>query len=165
MSIEQVVVNTSPLIVFYRSGQAELLRDLFGSVVVPSQVIEEIEAGPAHDPAKVELGRAEWIEVKKVTIPNTVAGWNLGEGESGVFSYALQYTNCLAVVDDLAARRCAKAFSIPTIGSGGTLVIAKQRGLINSVMPRIQRLQDAGLYLSNEVVNTIASEVHETPPY
>lgn len=165
MSIEQVVVDASPLIVFFRSGQAELFRELFSSVVAPNQVIEEIEAGPVDDPARVGLGGAEWVEVKKVTVDNTIAGWNLGKGESGVFSYALQHANCLAVVDDLAARRCAKAYGIPTLGAGGVLVIAKQRGLIDAVVPCVQRLRDAGLYLSDAVVNALAAETHENPPY
>lgn len=45
MRIEKVVINSSPLIVLFRSGQADLLPQLFKSVVVPEQVYEEVTAG------------------------------------------------------------------------------------------------------------------------
>ncbi len=41
MRIEKVVVNSSPLIVLFRSGQADLFPQLFKSVVVPEQVYEK----------------------------------------------------------------------------------------------------------------------------
>ena len=38
MQIDKVVVNSSPLIVLFRSGQADLLPLLFKDVLVPEQV-------------------------------------------------------------------------------------------------------------------------------
>ncbi|NWH05025.1 DUF3368 domain-containing protein [Desulfobacter latus] len=63
-----------------------------------------------------------------------------------------------AVVDDLAARRCAKTFGIQTIGTGGLLILAKRRGVIKSVKRRIDRFRDAGLYLSESVIQLLLSE-------
>ena len=47
MRIEQVVVNASPLIVLLRSGQAELLPQLFSEIVIPEAVWQEVVMG-AH---------------------------------------------------------------------------------------------------------------------
>jgi predicted nucleic acid-binding protein len=58
-----------------------------------------------------------------------VAAWNLGDGETSVLSYALENPDCRAVVDDAEARRCARTLGIRTLGTGGVLVLAKQRGL------------------------------------
>jgi predicted nucleic acid-binding protein len=38
MPIDRVVVNASPLIVLFRSGQAELLGQLWQEVIVPGAV-------------------------------------------------------------------------------------------------------------------------------
>lgn len=38
MSIERVIVNSSPLIVLFKSQQAELLPQLFPEILVPSAV-------------------------------------------------------------------------------------------------------------------------------
>jgi predicted nucleic acid-binding protein len=66
-----------------------------------------------------------------------------------------------ALVDDLAARRCARVFGIKTLGTGGLLVLAKRRGVIESVRDRVDMLRSAGLYLSDSVVQLLISEAGE----
>ena len=161
MRIEKVVVNSSPLIVLFRSGQADLLPRLFKEIVVPEQVYAEILAGGEDDAAKTALPLTEWVTRKKVEITLPVAAWNLGNGESAVFSHAVKASGYRAVVDDLAARRCARAFGIQTLGTGGLLVLAKRRGLIVSVGERVKRLRDAGLYLSETIVQLLISQAGE----
>jgi len=161
MRIENVVVNSSPLIVLFRSGQADLIPKLFRKVIVPEQVYAEVLAGKMDDAARISLPRTEWVIRKKVGITLPVAAWNLGNGESAVFSYALENPGARALVDDLAARRCAKAFGIPTLGTGALLVLAKRRGLIHSVKDGVKSLTDAGLYLSDSVVRLLISEAGE----
>ena len=47
MRIERVVVNSSPLIILFRSGQSDLLPGLFKSIIVPEQVYGEyLQAKP-----------------------------------------------------------------------------------------------------------------------
>jgi len=70
-------------------------------------------------------------------------------------------TDCAAIVDDRAARRCAQTLSITTIGTGGLLVLAKRRGIISSISPGIQALQNAGLWLSETVVNLLKQQAGE----
>lgn len=160
MRIEKVVINSSPLIVLFRSGQAGLLPQLFKSVVVPEQVYEEVTAGK-EDNAAMALPQSPWVERKRVDISLSVAAWNLGTGESAVFSFALQEPAYRAVVDDLAARRCALAMEVQTIGTAGLLVLAKRRKLIRSVSGRLLKLREAGLYLSDSVIRMIFHEAGE----
>ncbi|MGD0960025.1 MAG: hypothetical protein ABSB19_09480 [Methylomonas sp.] len=42
MLIENVVINASPLITLFRSGQADLLPKLFKTIVVPEAVWKEV---------------------------------------------------------------------------------------------------------------------------
>ena len=63
MRIEKVVVNSSPLIVLFRSGQADLLPRLFNDIVIPEPVYQEVLAGGEDDAAKMALPRTscgEW---------------------------------------------------------------------------------------------------------
>lgn len=161
MRIEKVVVNSSPLIVLFRSGQADLLPRLFSDIVIPEPVYQEVLAGREDDAAKMALPQTSWINREKVDITLPVAAWNLGNGESAVFSFAIKESGYRAVVDDLAARRCAKTFGIQTLGTGGLLVLAKRRGLIDSVKSRVQRVRDAGLWLSDSVVKLLIREAGE----
>ena len=95
------------------------------------------------------------------TIAPVVAAWDLGKGESQVLSLALKNSDCAAIVDDRAARRCGQALSINTIGTGGLLILAKRRGLIPSISPGIQALRDASLWLSDTLVNLLKQQAGE----
>ena len=95
----------------------------------------------------------------QISLP--IAAWNLGAGESAVFSFALEEQGYRAVVDDLAARRCAKVFGIQTLGTGALLILAKRRGLIHSVEERLRWLRESGLYLSDTVFQKLISQAGE----
>ena len=161
MRIEKVVVNSSPLIVLFRSNQAELLPQMFKTIIIPQQVYKEIVIDGPLDEAKNMLPGSAWCSRVEVEISLKVAAWNLGEGEASVFSYACQKPEYRALVDDLAARRCAQVLGIKTLGTGGLLILAKKRGLINSVKDRLERLQESGLYLSEPVISLLLSKAGE----
>lgn len=162
MVIERVIVNSSPLIVLFKSQQAELLPQLFLEILVPEGVFAEVTMAGEDDAAARQLPNVAWIQTVEVTsIVPEVTAWDLGKGESQVLSLASTTAECAAVVDDRAARRCAQTLDIPTIGTGGLLVIAKRRGIISSISPGIQALQNAGLWLSETVVTLLKQQAGE----
>lgn len=162
MSIERVIINSSPLIVLFKSQQAELLPQLFAEILVPKGVFAEVTMVGEDDAAARQLPHVSWIKTVEIaSIVPEVAAWDLGRGESQVLSLALTIADCAAVVDDRAARRCAQTLSITTIGTGGLLILAKRRGLISSICPGIQALRDAGLWLSESVVNLLKQQAGE----
>ncbi len=157
MSINRVMINSSPLIVLLKSQQAQLIPQLFTEILVPSGVFEEITA--KDDVASTQLLNISWIQRVEVnTIAPVVAAWDLGKGESQVLSLALKNSDCAAIVDDRAARRCGQALSINTLGTGGLLILAKRRGLIPSISPGIQALRDAVLWLSHILHQRVNTE-------
>jgi len=162
MSINRIIINSSPLIVLFKSKQAELLPQLFKDIIVPEGVFTEVTSGGEDDAASRQLPGISWIQIVKITaVVPEVAAWDLGFGESQVLSLALTSSDCAAVVDDRAARRCGQSLGITTIGTGGLLVLAKRRGIILSVSPGIQALRDAGLWLSDTVVNLLKQQAGE----
>jgi len=60
MRIEAVVVNASPLITLFRSGQADLLPRLFSRIVVPEAVWKEVALDEWSDAAARELSKQSW---------------------------------------------------------------------------------------------------------
>ena len=60
MMIEGVVINASPLITLFRSGQAELLPLLFARIVVPEAVWQEVVQDKWEDQAARQLGNQPW---------------------------------------------------------------------------------------------------------
>lgn len=160
MQVDRVVVNASPLIVLFKGGQADLLPKLFREILVPQAVWEEVTA-PKEDVAAKQLPKATWANPVDVAVEAAIAAWDLGAGESAVLSFALQNPTYRTMIDDAAARRCARTLGITTLGTGDAIVLAKQRGIIPSAGDRLRRLQDAGLWLSEEVIALLKQKAGE----
>src|SRR5271166_1202052 len=117
-----------------------------------------MRSGPrgAADPAIIALGSAPWVRVVPTpAIPPEVSGWRLDPGESAVLALALEQPGSQAILDDLAARHCASALGIPTQGTLGLMLVARQLGLIPEVRPLIDTLKRAGFYLSDKLAERI----------
>ncbi|HEU4832935.1 MAG TPA: DUF3368 domain-containing protein, partial [Pyrinomonadaceae bacterium] len=85
----------------------------------------------------------------------------LGPGESAVLAWAHTHEGSEAIIDDLAGRRCAVAFNIPVRGTLGLVLTAKQRGHISSARHLLYQLRQAGMYLSDRVLNEALVRVGE----
>ncbi|HEX8267744.1 MAG TPA: DUF3368 domain-containing protein [Pyrinomonadaceae bacterium] len=161
MQIEKVVVNASPLILLFKSGLEDLLPQLFSTIIVPEAVWDEILRGGDIAAQKLLDNEATWITRITIQIPPEILVWNLGDGESEVLSWAFANRNFRAVIDDKAARNCAKTIGIETLGTGGMLVLAKRRGLIDSVGEALDKLQAVGLYVSDEIIKLLQHQAGE----
>lgn len=153
---ERVIVNASPMIALLGIGQEGLLPRLFGEVLLPEAVRDEIEAGLSKDANVGRLAKLSGIETApSAPVPESVEGWGLGRGESAVLAVASTEANARAVLDDLAARRCARFLGVPVLGTGRILVMAKQRGLISSVGEQIERLSANQFRMSPKLIGML----------
>jgi predicted nucleic acid-binding protein len=78
-----------------------------------------------------------------------------------VLAWAHAHPGCEAILDDLAARRCAATFNIPVRGTLGLALIAKQRGRIPSARQVLEQLRQGGMYLSDHVMDEALARVGE----
>ena len=143
---ETWVVNASPLIALDSIGRLDLLGQLGHDVAVPPAVVREVfQSGrtPLHPSLSI---------IDSVELVPTVVMWGLGEGETEVLSYASKTTHAEAILDDLAARRCAAAHRIPTRGTIGVIVLAKRLGVISAAKPVFDSLRQAGFYVTSSVL-------------
>ncbi|PPT10689.1 hypothetical protein CKA32_006674 [Geitlerinema sp. FC II] len=114
MSIDKVAIDASPLISLFKSQQADILPQLFSEIVVSDAVWEEVTE-TKDDRAAVELPQVDWVSRKAtVAVPEAIASWDLGKGETSVLSFALANRDYWAVVDDARARRAARTLGITT---------------------------------------------------
>ena len=59
-----IISDTSPIINLAVIGQLNLLQKLYGTVVVPQAVYEEIVIEGAGQAGATEVAQADWIEIK-----------------------------------------------------------------------------------------------------
>ena len=60
----RVVVNTSPLIALERIGQLDLLKRMYGVVVRPQSVLDELNAGRGAYELSPLLEQSDWIRTE-----------------------------------------------------------------------------------------------------
>ena len=60
--MRKVVSNTTPLIALADIGHLDLLQKLYGEILIPEAVLNEIKT----EPAKKVVYNSSWIKVKKI---------------------------------------------------------------------------------------------------
>lgn len=149
-----VVSNTSPITNLAAIGQLELLQRLFGRIIVPDAVVNELTAGGVSWPGAVELAQAGWIGVEAVAERYSVDALRLelDHGEAAAIVLALQMDAELVLLDEQAGRTAARFLGLEVMGVVGVLIRAKQRGYIPRVKPLLDNLRyEAGFFLSVQV--------------
>jgi len=65
-------------------------------------------------------------------------------------------------MDERIGRRCARERNLRVVGLLGTLIVAKQRGLIAAVRPLVEQLrQQAGFYVSDTLLAEVLQRAGE----
>ena len=148
-----VIADTTPLSELAKVGQMNLLRDLFGQVIIPQEVYNEVTTG-TH-PAAIEVPLAIWIQVRSISDRQKLLELRittkLGLGECAAMILAEELGAGRLLVDDLPARRVAESRNLPLIGTVGTLLLAKQKGLIPNVKDVLDALIAQGARISQRV--------------
>jgi predicted nucleic acid-binding protein len=163
---ELAVVNASPLIYLSKVKQLSLLTLLATRIVVPREVYNEIAAkGDIDTNVTVHAlnQNAAWLSVADSPVPasNNVVSWDLGAGESAVIATALANPNCPAIIDDALGRKCAKTLGVELFGTLGLVLIAKQRGRIDSARSLLAQLRVNGMFLAQGVIDPAVALVGE----
>jgi predicted nucleic acid-binding protein len=155
------VANASPVIVLAKAGHLDLLKDLPDELLLPEAVVAEILAGPASDPARRALEGGWGLRVAPERIPSELLEWGLGPGETAVLALARARAPCEAILDDAAARACAKAFGVPLIGTLGVVLRAKKRGQVAQAADVLKAVRAAGLHLDDRIIRLALGRVGE----
>lgn len=127
-----VVSDTSPLCYLLVIEGIEVLPQLFGRVIIPQRVRDELLAPGAPKLVQEWISQPpDWLEVQ--TIPDQIdAALNqLDVGEQEAITLALQLQADLILLDDLAARRIATQLQLEIVGLLGILSSAAEKGIVD----------------------------------
>lgn len=163
---DPLVVNTSPLLALAACNQIELLRSLYGRVVVPNEVNKELSGGKNRPllPGGLTAAHRTWLEVVEVTHspkPSLLAELDAGEAE--VITLALELKASTVLIDERIGWRVAIREGLTPVGSVGIILIAKKKGLIAEVKTQFHEMRNRGIYLSRRVIDAAIIQAGETP--
>jgi len=150
------------LIVLAKTGLLPLLRLVGDPVLVPQVVVQEVQQAGSTDPAVQALTATTWlVSVDPGPASPVLSPYRLDAGEASVLTWALSHPGTEVILDETRGRRCAVQLGIALRGSVGLVLLAKQSGVLPLARPALEALRQAGLYLSDRVMNQALALVGE----
>lgn len=159
-----VIADAGPLIALSRIDALDLLRGLFGQVLVTEEVRDE--ALPAADyPGKALIAQA--FDAGWLVCPGPFeTSWQptnpgLDAGERSAIAAAVQMPGCLLIIDDRAGRAEAKSHHVAIIGTAAVIGLAKLQGLIPVARLVLEQIQPAGYFIHPRIIEAVLKGVEE----
>lgn len=148
-----VIVNATPIISLALIDQLDLLRRLYGEVLIPPTVRTEVLAGGTSGIGMAELQESHWIRAIPLQDPRRADLLSdLDRGEAEVIAPAQELNAELVIIDERLARRHARRLGLTLTGTVGVLLRAKKRKLVPAVEPLIDQLRQGGIRLDDALV-------------
>lgn len=152
MTEPPVLADASPLIGLARTGLLSLLQELYATVVIPVSVFAElrtVEDRPGSQALQKALDEG-WIKPEEIQLQEEleILLQVLGRGEAEAILLAQQRPYRFLLLDEKRGRAVARRRGIRVVGTGGVLLAAKQKGLLDSVSRVLDQLAAAGYRLS-----------------
>jgi predicted nucleic acid-binding protein len=151
------VSDTGPIIGLAKANHLSLLKNLFGKVLIPPMVRKELFAKTGNEWELIDNALMDFIQISEInlldeTTKSIMEG--LDEGEKQAIGLALSIGNkVILLIDDRAGRQAAEKLNIKITGLVGVLLLAKEKGLIKSVVDVIEDIRGKGYWLSNSLVD------------
>ena len=161
----RVIVNSTPLIALCNIGRLDLLQKVYGRIVIPQAVFDEVTEKDDSACRQIKQ-RPDWIEVKQISDNSQKQMYRakLHDGEVEVMILAQEPpTADLLIIDDNAAKKTAKFLGLHVTGTLGVLLKAKRMGLVEGIAPLIEDLCKNGFYVDETVKTMALKQASENP--
>lgn len=148
-----IVSDSGPIIAFSRIGRLDILKSLFGQIVVPMGVYEELVTKGKGRPGSAEVSRSTWIQRREVrnreNIEEFSTSLHRGEREAIVLAHEIGVP---LLIDERRGRRRATDIGVVVIGSLTILAEAHREGIIKDTASLIHDMLDSGYWIDPEIV-------------
>ncbi|NJP08689.1 MAG: DUF3368 domain-containing protein [Leptolyngbyaceae cyanobacterium RU_5_1] len=160
----EVISDTSPIQYLYQTNLLDLLTTLYGQIILPQAVIDELAEGRNLGVALPDPASLSWVTVRQAQdfFPIDSVIENLGAGERETLALALEIPGSLVLLDDALARSYARSLEVRFTGTLGVLLKAKQSGYLTAVMPILDQLDNLGFRLDLSTRATVLRLAEES---
>ncbi len=147
-----IISDTTYLILLEKIGELELLLKLFGEIITTQEVANEFG-----------LPLPSWIGIKNPSDIKyqSIIEDSVDKGEASAIALAVEFDNCLLIIDDLKGRKFASQPGLTITGTFGVIVDAKLAGIVPSVKPIIARIKQTNFRISEKTEAIIYAKANE----
>lgn len=162
-----VVSDSSPLNYLALLSDFDLLRQIYGTLVIPPAVHREVvERGAMYPVGKaVTAALGNWIAVAEAPDAGQITSlrreYRLDAGESEAILVAEALGKAALLMDEQRGVRCARLRGMMVIRTPLIYADAKILGLIGSVRAKLDELRSQGFRLSDRHYELILQELGE----
>jgi predicted nucleic acid-binding protein len=134
-----IISDASCLILLEKIGELELLNKLYGTIITTEEVAMEF-GNPLPS----------WFEIKEPVNKNyqSIIDTSLDKGEASAIALAIEYEECLLIIDDLKGRKLAHQLGLAIIGTLGIILDAKLTGIIPSAKQLLIKIKQTNFRLT-----------------
>lgn len=148
-----VVSDTTPINYLLQLDLVELLRDLYGTVYLPSAVLRELEAEGSLKTVRAWAGDLpEWVVVRGLQreIPDEFLHLDAGEAEA--LTLALEIGADVVLLDERKGRKAAEACGLE---AAGTLAVLRDSAVAGRIDfdEEVSRLRSLNFRVSDEIID------------
>jgi predicted nucleic acid-binding protein len=165
--VSAVVSDSSPLNYLALLSDFDLLRQIYGTLVIPPAVYREVVESGANYPVgnAVTAALGDWISVAEAPDAEQITSLQrehrLDAGESEAILVAEALGKAALLMDEQRGVRCARLRGMTVIRTPLIYAEAKILGLIGSVREKLDELRSQGFRLSDRHYELILQELGE----
>lgn len=159
-----VVSNTSPIFYLSIMGHLDLLRQLYGEIVISTTVFNEITNIGNTDASARVVPTLSWIKIQSASdqeFVNTLRA-ELDSGEAEAIALAVELNTDRLLMDERLGRAAATRAGLQVTGVLGILIAAKRNNLIQEVKPLLDALiEQVGFWIDARLYAEVLQAVGE----
>jgi hypothetical protein len=161
-----VIADTTPFSNFIRIGELDLLQKIFGEIIIPPTVYEEILKLSDFGYDLSKFLTADWIILmpvqNQVLVQNLLNDLDVGESEA--IALAIETKSNFLLIDEAEGRAKALSLGLDIVGSVGVLVKAKNLGFISELKDYLDKLRvEAKFWLHQTIYDRVLKDAGELP--
>ena len=149
---EIIISDTSCLILLTKIGELDLLKK-FGRPILCTPAIER----------EFKEKLLDWINIVSPAYDSyqKILQFEIDEGEASAIALAIEIEGSTLLIDDLKGRKVAEKLNLRYSGAFGPILRAKQKGLIQSVKPILDKATTINFRFSQKLFEELIRQAGE----
>ena len=155
------VPNTSPLRYLIAISRVDLVQHIFGSVLIPRGVEQELTDPAAPESVRQWMARRPaWLEIRDLAQPpEPELTRRLDRGEAEAIQLAIDFGADFLLIDEHRGRQIATARGATVIGALGILLESYRQGRIQNPLDVLAQLRASRFRVSRRLVREFEEQI------